>query len=158
VSMRDAAGRVRAEIEIDAPVARVWGILTEFDRYGEWNSFTPRVETTLRIGDPIHLHVRLVGGRLLHRVEIVTRNEPWTLGWEMKLLARFLLHSERVQTLVAIDEHRTGYATENRFTGWLRPLVLALFRPQLQRGFDDCALGLKKAAESRGSGGGMQAP
>jgi uncharacterized protein YndB with AHSA1/START domain len=150
--MDDAARRVRAEIEIDAPVASVWRILRDLDRYAEWNPFTPRAESTLRIGDPIHLHVRLVGERLLHRVETVTRNEPWTLGWEMKLLARFLLHSERIQTLVAIDAHRTGYATENRFTGWLCPLVLALFGRAMQRGFADCALGLRKAAESAGTG------
>lgn len=147
--MAGASNCVRAEIEIDAPVERVWRILKDFDRYADWNPFSPRVETTLRIGDPIHLHVRLLGKRLVHRVETVTRNERYTLGWEMKLLARFLLHAERVQTLVAIDESRTRYATEDCFTGWLRPLVLALFGRAVQRGFSDCALGLKKASESR---------
>jgi hypothetical protein len=139
---------VRAEVEIDAPIDRVWRILNDFDRYGEWNPFTPRVETTLEIGAPIHLHVRLVGQRLTHRVEVVTRNQPYTLGWEMQLGARFLLHAERVQVLTAIDEGRTHYLTEDCFTGWLRPLVLALFGRAMQRGFADCGLGLKKAAES----------
>jgi hypothetical protein len=147
--MARAPNPVRAEIEIDAPIERVWEILKDVDRYGDWNPFTPRVETTLRIGDPIHLHVRLIGKRLMHRVEYITRNQPYALGWEMKMGARFLLHAERVQTLTAIDEHRTRYVTEDCFTGWLRPLVLALFGRAMQRGFADCALGLKKAAESR---------
>ena len=59
--MASAENPVRAEIEIDAPVERVWQILTDVDRYGDWNPFTPRVETSLAIGDPIHLHVRLRG-------------------------------------------------------------------------------------------------
>lgn len=139
---------VRAEVEIDAPIDRVWKILTELGRYGDWNSFTPRVESTLRIGDPVHLYVRLLGERLTHRVETVTRNEPHTLGWEMKLGARFLLHAERVQVLTPIDEGRTHYMTEDCFTGWLRPLVLALFGRAMERGFRDCGLGLKQAAES----------
>ncbi len=147
--MASAPNRVRAEIEIDAPVERVWQILKDVDRYGDWNPFSPRVETTLQIGDPIHLHVRLVGKRLMHRVEYITRNDPYTLGWEMKMGARFLLHAERVQTLTAIHENRTHYRTEDCFTGWLRPLVLALFGRGMERGFSDCALGLKKAAESR---------
>jgi hypothetical protein len=147
--MASAPNRVRAEIEIDAPVERVWQILKDVDRYRDWNPFTPRVETTLQIGDPIHLHVRLVGRRLTHRVEFVTRNEPYTLGWEMKMGARFLLYAERVQTLTAIGENRTQYMTEDCFTGWLRPLVLAVFGRAMERGFIDCALGLKKAAESR---------
>jgi uncharacterized protein YndB with AHSA1/START domain len=151
--MASAPGRVRAEIEIDAPLERVWRILTDFQGYRAWNPFTPRVETTLRIGDPIHLHVRLVGKRLMHRVEYVTRNQPYTLGWEMKMGARFLLNAERIQTLTPIDAQRTRYLTEDSFHGWLAPLVLALYGRAMQRGFGDCALGLKKAAESRGPEG-----
>jgi hypothetical protein len=147
--MASAPDRVRAEIEIDAPIERVWQILRDTDGYGAWNPFTPRVETTLRIGDPIHLYVRLVGKRLMHRVETITRSEPYSLGWEMKMGARFLLHAERVQTLTALDEDRTRYVTEDCFSGWLRPLVLAGFGRAMERGFIDCALGLKKAAESR---------
>lgn len=142
---------VRAEIEIDAPIERVWQILTDFDAYGSWNPFTPRVETSLRVGDPIHLYARLRGERPMHRVETVTRNQPYTLGWEMKLGARFLLHAERIQTLTPIDAHRTHYLSEDGFRGWLAPLVLALYGRAMERGFGDCALGLKKAAESRGT-------
>ena len=146
--MASAPDCVRSEIEIDAPAERVWEILRDFDRYGEWNPFTPRVETTLELGAPVHLSVRLVGERPLHRVEYMTRNQPYTLGWEMKLGARFLLHAERVQTLTPVGRDRTRYVTEDCFTGWLRPLVLGLLGGAMQRGFDDCALALKKAAES----------
>jgi hypothetical protein len=139
---------VRAELEIDAPIERVWQILTDIDRYADSNPFTPRAESTLEIGDPIRLHVRLVGQRLTQRVEFVTRNAPYTLGWELKMGARFLLYAERVQVLTAIDADRTHYMTEDCFTGLLRPLVLGLFGQAMQRGFSDCALGLKKAAES----------
>lgn len=159
--MARARHRVRAEIEIDAPIERVWQVLKHVDRYGAWNPFTPRVESTFRIGDPIHLHVRLRAKRLTHRVEYVTRNEPYTLGWEMKMGARFLLHAERIQTLTAVDEHRTHYLTEDCFGGWLAPLVLVLYGGAIERGFGDCAVGLKKAAESPGredAGRGRQDP
>ena len=139
---------VRAEVDIDAPIERVWQILNDIDRYAEWNPFTPKLETTLRIGDPIHLQVRLVGERLTHRLEWITRNERYSLGWEMQMGARFVLHAERVQVLTAIDESRTHYMTEDCFSGWLRSLVVGLFGKAMERGFRDCGLGLKKAAES----------
>lgn len=142
---------VRAEVEIDAPIDHVWKILTDIDRYADWNPFTPKVETTLQIGAPVHLHVHLVGDRPMHRVETVTRNEPYTLGWDMKMGARFLLYAERVQVLTTIDENRTRYMTEDCFTGWLRPIVLGLLGKAMQRGFLSCGLGLKKAAESGGA-------
>ena len=79
----------------------------------------------------------------------ITRNEPYTLGWEMKLGARFLLYAERVQVLTVVDENRTHYMTEDRFSGWLRSPVVGLFGKAMERGFRDCGLGLKKAAESQ---------
>ncbi len=139
---------VRAEIDIEAPIERVWQILRDFDRYPEWNAFTPRVETSLEIGDPIHLHVRLLGERLMHRVEIVTRNQPYTLGWEMQMLTPSVLYAHRVQVLTPIDEGLTHYMTEDVFSGLLRPVVLGLLGTAMERGFRDCAMGLKKAAES----------
>ena len=139
---------VRAEVEIDAPIERVWSLLVDTEGYGRWNPFTPTVRTTLRIGDPVEMQVRLRGERLMRRVEFVTRNQPYTLGWQMKMGARFLLHAERVQVLSSLGDGRTRYMTEDTFSGALRPLVLALFGRAMERGFTDCGLGLKKAAEN----------
>ena len=66
--------RVRAEIEIDAPPERVFDILVDLEAYPDWNPFTPRVESSLEIGAPVHLHVRLRGQKLSHRVEYVSAN------------------------------------------------------------------------------------
>ncbi len=143
------ASIVRAEIEIDAPVDRVWEILRDLDGYAAWNPFTPRVESTLRVGDPIHLHVRLRGERLTHRVETVTAAEPRKkLCWNMKMGAPFLLSAERCQLLASLDAQRTRYLCEERIRGALAPLVMLLYGDAMQRGFDDCGAGLKKHAES----------
>jgi hypothetical protein len=143
------ADAVRAEIEIDAPIERVWDILHDLPSYEEWNPFTPKVESTLQVGDPIHLHVRLRSPRLTHRVEFVTALEPLRkMCWNMKMGARFLLYAERCQTLTEIAPGRIHYITEDRFSGWLTGLVMRLFGDAMQRGFTDCAVALKKRAES----------
>jgi len=139
---------VRAEITIDAPIDRVWQILVDLDLYPQWNPFTPSVESSLEIGEAVVMDVRLVGDRLMRRVEYVTRNEPYILGWEMQMGPRFLLHAERCQVLTAQGDGRTHYLSEDRFTGWLTPLVVGLLGGAMRRGFGDCAWGLKKRAES----------
>ena len=70
------ASSVRAEIEIDASIDRVWQILNDLQAYAEWNPFTPLVESSLQIGDPIHLHARMIGERLFHRVEWSRATSP----------------------------------------------------------------------------------
>lgn len=145
--MVDSRDRVRAEVEIAAPIEQVWAILVDFERYGEWNSFTPRARTSLRIGDPIDMHVRLGGPLPLPWRERVTRNEPYTLGWQLVLVLRRLLVAERLQTLTPIDEERTHYCSEDRFDGLLRRPVLALFGGAMTRGFEACARDLRRVAE-----------
>jgi hypothetical protein len=142
-------GSVRAEIEIDAPAERIFDILTDLPAYPEWNPFTPRVESTLRRGDPVHLYVRLTGSRLSHRVETVTHHErPTRLCWGTTIGARFLLRAERCQTLTPIDERRTRFVNEDVFRGWLAPLVMRVYGRAMQRGFEAVASALKKRAES----------
>ncbi len=142
------ARSVRAEVEIGAPIERVWSILLDLERYSVWNPFTARVESTLRVGEPIHLYPRLIGKRPMHWVERVSRNEPYHLCWDLTLGAAFLLTAERCQTLTAVSGGRTHYVTEDRFQGLLTPLVMAIFGRAMQRGFEDCADSLKKRAES----------
>jgi uncharacterized membrane protein len=39
--------RIETEIEINAPAARVWALLTDFDGMGSWNPFIKSVSGTL---------------------------------------------------------------------------------------------------------------
>ena len=140
---------IRAEAEIEAPAERIFAILCDLGAYPEWNPFTPRVESSLRPGDPIHLHVRLGGRRLSHRVEVVSANEPSRrLCWRMQLGAPWLLSSERCQELTPLGGGRTRYRNEDVFRGCLAPLVTWLFGSALQRGFDGVARALKQRAEA----------
>ncbi len=140
---------IRAEVEIDAPVARVWEILVDLDAYSEWNPFTPRVRSSLRVGDPVEMDVRMHPDRTLARVERVTACEPEArLCWGMKIGTPFLLAAERCQVLTHRGPQRTHYETANRFRGLLLPLMLRLYGDSVQRGFESVALALKKHAET----------
>ena len=140
---------VRAEIEIDAPAERIFDILVDLGAYPEWNPFTPRVESTLRVGDPVHLFVRLRGARLAHRIEYVSRNErPSQLCWGTTIGAGFLLCAERCQTLERIDAARTRFVNQDVLRGWLAPLVMLAFGGPMQRGFDAVVRAVKQRAEA----------
>jgi hypothetical protein len=142
------ATAIGAQIEIEAPIERVWQIVSDLAAYPEWNPFTPRVESSLRLGDPVTLHVRMKPNRELVRVERITAVEPKErLCWSMQLLAPFVLASERCQTVTALAEGRTRYSTENRFRGFLVPLVLWIYGEDMRRGFNELAAALKKRAE-----------
>lgn len=134
-------------VEIEAPVERVWEILVDVERYGDWNPFTTRVETNFEIGSPVHLYVTLGPFKLKQpeRIEVVDR--PHLLVWSTKVGARFLVAARREQRLEALSERRCRYLTTDAFNGLLTPLVILLFGRLVRRGFNEMARALKKFAE-----------
>ena len=144
--MRDIA----TEIDIDAPRARVWSILVDLAHYPEWNPFTPRVEASLKIGEPVILHVAMrgAGHDTMRQPEVMTSYvEGEELGWGTTMLHSAVLRANRTQRLIALTEARTRYVSVDRFEGAIVPLVMALYGASVQRGFDETARALKTRAE-----------
>ena len=142
-------GHVSSEpVEIEAPIERAWDILTDFERYGEWNPFTPSVATDFEIGSRVDLYVRMGPWRLkqVERIEVV--EPPHVIAWGTTMGHRFLISALREQRLEAIGEGRCRYRTSDDFAGLLIPLVMLLFGGFVRRGLNDVARGLKARAET----------
>lgn len=135
-------------VEIEAPAHRVWKILVDVDRYGEWNPFTTRVDTSLEVGSPVDLYVTLGPFRLRQPELIQDVVPPRLLAWGMVMGARWLLETRREQRLEALGESRCRYTTTDAFTGVLTPLVVLSFGGLIRRGFNAMAAALKERAEA----------
>jgi uncharacterized protein YndB with AHSA1/START domain len=70
--------RPGATVSIDAPLDRVWEVMTDVAAYDEWNPFVYRVEcpTPPRPGDALVLHVRWANGRSSVSPERISMMEP----------------------------------------------------------------------------------
>lgn len=139
---------VAAEIAIAAPAGRVWSILVDFERYPEWNPFTVEVRTTLRVGEPVAMDVRLPGRRPQRRTEWVNAVEPGRcIAWGMHMGRPGLLTANRFQWVDPLSGSRCRYRTEDRMSGWLSPVVMAFYGESMRRGFESVARALKDRAE-----------
>lgn len=135
-------------IDIHAPAEAVWDILVDVEKYGEWNPFSTRVETTLEVGSPVDLYVDM-GLFKIRQPELIQAVEaPVLLAWGMTMGAPFLLFTRREQRLEVLDEARCRYHTSDAFSGLLAPLVAGLFGHIIRRGFNDVARALKARAEA----------
>ena len=51
----------RTTFAVEAPVERVWEVLTDFDRWAEWNPSVPSIEGEPRVGSTVTLTLAMPG-------------------------------------------------------------------------------------------------
>ena len=134
------------ELTIDAPAEVVWRALTDFPRYGEWNPFVIRCETSLKPGEPIRMDVVLVGTQKVE--EVIESCSPGAgFVYHMKPYPLGALSSRRSHEIVALGPDRARYRSYFHLEGWLMPVVRGLMGARLERGFAGMTAGLKQRAE-----------
>lgn len=115
-------------------------MLIDFDRYPEWNPFTPVIQTSLVPGTPVDIEVVLWFRQ--HQREVLEEAvAPQRLVWGMVMGTRWLLWARRVQRLDPVASG-TRYETVDTIGGLLSPLVELLFGARLRNGFAAMATSL----------------
>ena len=138
-------GTIRAaNILINAPLEKVWQALIDVENYPRWNPFTTRVETTFVVGEPAILYVTMSGQRRVEHEKIIAFEPQHAIAWGVVMGAPFILASNRRQIVEALDAEHTQYQTYQTFSGLLAPLIMTLYRKDIQRGFEAVGAALKK--------------
>lgn len=111
---------IRTELEIAAPVAEVWGILTDFPRYQEWNPFITEISGEAVVGGPLLVRLSLPEGRdFTLKPRLLEVEENRALRWRGHLLVPGLFDGEHFFRLEELAPQRTRFVQGENFTGIL---------------------------------------
>jgi hypothetical protein len=136
------------EIIINAPAQVVWDVILDFENYGLWNTFCPSMKGEAVLGSPLEMQVDL-GNGLQTQVEYVTKIEPiHTIVWSMENKPGDPIHADREQRIEPVDEHSCRYWSSDVFSGEFTGPMIEQLGAQVEKGFNDCAAGLKARAEA----------
>ena len=139
---------IRSELAIAAPAAEVWGILTDFPRYQEWNPFITEIKCDAIVGNPLELLLSLPEGRD-HRLKakLLRIEQDYELRFRAHLLFPGLFDGEHFLRLQTLNPKLTRFVQGEDFSG-----VLLRFSgrtlTQVARGFDYMNEALKRRAEA----------
>ncbi len=137
------------EITINAPLEKIWRTLVDVVNYPRWNPFTARVETTFVVGEPAILYVTMTAHHQRIQREVITVFEPQhAFAWASIMGGPFILKANRWQIVEPVDEQHTHYRTYETFDGLLVPLIMALYRKDIQSGFEAVGQALKHYVET----------
>jgi len=144
---------VAVQIDIQAPPRRVFELVTDLDRYPEWNRFTPRISLAtrdLRVGAELDLDCQMTATSLLRdEHEVILALDPERLLFAMgtsRTRGRPGITSERIQRCEPLGDG-TRFFNSEQFTGLLSPLVYLLYAGKLRRAFERYCADLKARAE-----------
>jgi len=149
---------ITSEIIIHAPIEKVWQVMTNIEKYPEWNSFVRKVYSPVAVpvvGTPITLDVHFYNGMRVKSKELVSLFEAptekagvWTAEWKYDFVGFVHLigmsRGSRSQQLRQLPDGSTHYSSSETFRGWgifLVPLK------GVQMGFDAQAADLKRRCE-----------
>ncbi|MDF3932873.1 SRPBCC domain-containing protein [Pseudomonas citronellolis] len=138
-------------VEIAAPAELVWAVLVDLPRYPQWNPYTVKVESSLRLGEPVNLFLPdpTRPGELLQVIEQLASFEPpRLLAWEMHASADNPDAARREQIIEATGPASCRYHTTDQFLGATADTVMAMHGAWVKQGFDAVALAVKARAEA----------
>jgi hypothetical protein len=147
--------RIDESLDVAASPDVVWQVITDFDRYGEWNPFVVACRSTLVVGAPIEMRVRLVPWLVQPQRETVFAHEPGRRicygvdGGTLNAIA-----SRRCHEVTLLGDGHARYVSRFALSGWLAPVVRALFGSRLEQGFHAMSVGIRDRAERLAAAGG----
>ncbi len=142
---------LRTEIEIDAPPAAVWAVLTDFGAYSQWNPDIPHLAGELRVGATLEVLVSPPDGtEMTFRPKVLVVEPARELRWKGKLWVPGLFDGEHFFVLRETERGGTRLQHGENFSGLLVK-VLGKALTNTARGFVYMNQALKKTVEREGS-------
>ena len=136
------------EIEVHAPIQKVWWVLFNKEYWLKWNTFLydRNHELEFQPGQQIMLSLwRSPGKEDVEFQPTVTIVQPRVcLAWISQIPG---LKNEHIFELQKIGFKRTKYVHREEFSGWLTPVFLPFIKDDEKRGIERMAYQLKQYVE-----------
>ena len=140
---------ITTEIEINAPSAVVWKVLTDFPSYGSWNPFITQIKGKLIVGKRLSVFARLPCGLpMVLWPKILYFGIEQEIRWLGNLLVSGLLDGEHLFMLEPLGEATVRFVQKEVYSGVLLPIMWPWLKGQGFEAFGMMNLALKKAAEN----------
>lgn len=135
-----------ARIDIQAPVDKVWRILTDLPGWTRWNTTVQRTVGNVERGAKVTVFVKQSPGRAFP-LRVTELDAPRRMAWAGGMPFG-LFTGTRVFELNAVPGASTMFSMSEDYTGPLAGLIGKSI-PDLQPAFDEFAQCLKREAERR---------
>jgi len=123
---------IETEIEIAAPPEKVWGILTEVERWHEWSPTSNASEGTAELGSTLAITMMSKeegkdGPK--YNPKIIQIDEPNYFHWRAHMMAGFIFTNDKI---IELEKTDTGTKVIHKET--FKGLMAAAMKGQMEKG------------------------
>ncbi|MDO6759356.1 SRPBCC domain-containing protein [Tamlana sp. 2_MG-2023] len=137
------AKQIKTSITINASKEKIWKILTDFEKYHEWNSFIKSVTGEVKVGNQIK--IKLQG--MAFKPIVLTLKENTELKWLGHLWFKGLFDGKHKFKLTDNGNGTTNFEQSEIFSGILVKLFTKSLDKDTKNDFDQMNKELKLRAE-----------
>lgn len=142
------ATQIKTNIVINAPIDTVWNVLTDFNKYSEWNSFIPSLTGNVKADEKITVNIVLPGSKgMTLKPRVLKYEENKELKWLGHLLFKGLFDGEHRFELIDNGDKTTTFIQSEKFRGILVPFFKKMLNVKTVNGFNQMNKELKKRCE-----------
>ena len=115
---------IQAEVDIAATPDTVWGVLTDFSAYPDWNPFVRRISGEQTSGARLHVTIQPEGGRAMSfKPRLLVFAPQKELRWKGQLLVPGVFDGEHYFQLSETSAGGVRLEQGEVFSGLLVPLL-----------------------------------
>lgn len=138
---------IETEIQINANPEQIWEILTDLDKYPEWNPFVTSAKGKVAEGEKLEVKISPPNKKeMVFKPTVLTAKTNSEFKWLGHLLFPGLFDGEHVFTITG-NENGSLLVQKETFKGILVPLVWGSMEKHTKDGFELMNRALKTRAE-----------
>lgn len=111
----------RNQIEIKATPKEVWEVLTNLEKYAEWNPLMYHAKGNIEEGGSVDLSVRTTSTEMRFDCTVTSVEPNHELAWKFHVIHPFLFRGEHIFRIERINDETVKFIDRENFKG---PLVL----------------------------------
>lgn len=141
---------IRADVFINAPVEKVWVVLTNFADYPKWNPYMREVHGTLAPGKQLEIMLQPVGARPINiHPTVISVQPPREIHWREQLIMPGIYGGDYTCTVVRISDTQSRVFQREVYTGIIVLPSLRWLEDSVGNGFIQMNAALKFWTEGR---------
>ena len=136
---------LQTEIIINAPAEKVWSILTDFEKFPQWNPFIVKLEGKPEVNTRLRAELKNGDGVSVFKPRVLVAEKNKAFEWLGSLPVPGIFNGHHYFRIEALNAGQSKFIHGENFSGLLAGFIMNKIGEQTRDGF----IGMNKALKER---------